>query len=356
MRPPNKNPGFTRREFLHSASAPFAAAALSSVLRIDDPKAAQSKLGIASTSFWSTISEAGSRGLARDSCELLEKCNALGAGGIQTQLGGDLAKLRARSEQLGMWVEGMVSVPRNGDAAAFERSLIDAKAAGATVVRSGLLSGRRYETFTKLADWKKWVDQSHEAIKLVLPFLERHKITLAIENHKDWTLEEMQRLLRTYSSEYLGVCLDFGNNIALLDDPTETVEALAPYARSTHVKDMAVRPYADGFLLSEVPLGAGILDLPRMMSVLQKANPRLRFSLEMITRDPLKVPCLTPQYWAVFPERNGKFLARTLKMVQEHSNAALPEVTGLAKAEWTRVEDENIKLCFQYVKEKRLLS
>jgi len=40
-----------------------------------------------------------------------------------------------------------------------------------------------------------------------------------MENHKDWTLEDMLRVLRPISSEYLGVCVDFGNNISLLDDP-----------------------------------------------------------------------------------------------------------------------------------------
>src|SRR5262249_19050408 len=155
--------------------------------------------------------------------------------------------------------------------------LMDAKTAGATVVRAAMLSGRRYESFASLAEWKRWVDQSHDAIRLAMPILEKQKVTVAIENHKDWTLEEMERLLRTYQSEYLGVCLDFGNNISLLDDPVAVVDTLAPYAKATHVKDMGVRPYADGFLLSEVPLGAGLLDLPRMISTLQKANPKLRY-------------------------------------------------------------------------------
>lgn len=349
----------TRRDFLNNAAVPFALTALSKFLPTDDTKAPQNRMGIASTSFAPpATSQTGNRPQGRDAYEFLEKCSALGAGGVQTQLNGDLAKLRSRAEQLGMWIEGMVSVPRNGDAAAFERSLIDAKAAGARVVRGAMLSGRRYETFTTLAEWKKWVDQSYEALRLVVPILERQKITLAIENHKDWTLEEMLRLLRTYSSEYLGVCVDFGNNIALLDDPMETVETLAPYARSTHVKDMGVKPYADGFLLSEVPLGVGFLDLPRMVSTLQKANSGIHFSLEMITRDPLKVPCLTPQYWTVFPERNGKFLARTLKLVHEHSGSAspLPTVSNLANAERVRIEEENVKACFKYAHDKLLIS
>jgi sugar phosphate isomerase/epimerase len=346
----------TRRDFFYQAAAPLAVLGLSSFLRADDTL--QTKMGIASTSFGlggpPPGNAAGTRPQARDAYEFLEKCHALGAAGIQTQINGDPVKLRARAEQLGMWIEGMVSVPRNGDMTAFERSLEDAKAAGATVVRGAMLSGRRYESFATLAEWKRWVDQSHEAIRLLMPVLEKHKITLAIENHKDWTLEDMLRLLRTYQSEYLGVCLDFGNNIALLDDPMEVVEQLAPFAKATHVKDMGVRPYADGFLLSEVPLGKGLLDLPRIFSTLQKAKPGIRYALEMITRDPLKVPCLTSPYWTVFPERNGRFLARTMKLVQEHMSDTLPAVSQLAADERARVEEENIKLCFQYAREKRL--
>jgi len=284
-----------------------------------------------------------------DAYELLEKCHELGGAGIQTQLNGDLKKLRSRAEQLGMWIEGMVSVPRNGDTAAFERTLLDAKAAGATVVRAAMLGGRRYESFAKLEEWKGWVDQSRAAVKVIVPLVDRHKVVLAIENHKDWTLDEMQGLLKTYESEYLGCCFDFGNNIALLDDPMEMAVALAPYVKATHVKDMAVRPYEDGFLLSEVPLGTGLLDLVGMVSTLRRTNPRLHLSLEMITRDPLKVPCMTPRYWTVFPERNGRYLARTFKLVQEHGGGApLPTVSQLSREERARVEEENIKICIGY--------
>jgi sugar phosphate isomerase/epimerase len=273
----------------------------------------------------------------------------LGGAGIQTELNGDLNKLRLRAEQLGMWIEGMVPVPRNGDIAGFEQSLLDAKTAGATVVRTALLGGRRYESFKTLDDWKRWVDQSRAALKLIVPLLDRHKVVLAIENHKDWTLDEMQGLLKTYESEYVGCCFDFGNNLALLDDPMEMAVTLAPYVKATHVKDMAVRPYEDGFLLSEVPLGTGLLDLVGMVSTLKRANPKLHLSLEMITRDPLKVPCMTPQYWAVFPDRNGRYLARTFKLVQEHgAGGPLPTVSQLSPEARTRAEEENIRVSIGY--------
>ena len=332
-----------RRAFLQGAAASLAAWGVGIA-------APPSGMGIAYTSFG--LGGAG----PRDAYQFLERCSALGAGGIQTPLNGDLQRLRARAEQLGMYLEAAASIPRDGEMSALDKSLADAKAAGAIAVRVAMLSGRRYESFPTLADWKQWVEQSHRALKLALPIIEKHRIPVAIENHKDWTIDEMQRLLQTYSSEYLGVCLDFGNNLALLDDPLETAETLAPYVRSTHVKDMDVRPYPDGFLLSEVPLGAGLLDLPKIVATLRKANPKVRFSLEMITRDPLKVPCLTEAYWTVFPDRNGRYLARTLKAVNERAGRnPLPAVAQLPREERAAIEEENVKACLRYANERQLI-
>jgi hypothetical protein len=101
--------------------------------------------------------------------------------------------------------------------------------------------------------------------------------------------------------------------------------------------------------MSEVPLGSGVLDVPRMLSTIQAANPNVRFSLEMITRDPLPVPCLTDEYWITFPDRNGLFLARTLRYVHQHKSLhALPVIANLSADEHSRLEEENIRACFQY--------
>ena len=150
----------------------------------------------------------------------------------------------------------------------------------------------------------------------------RHDVRLAVENHKDWRADELIRVLKQAGNDHVGVCLDTGNSIALLEDPMEVVEALAPLAFTTHFKDMALEEYRDGFLLSEVPLGTGVLDLPRVIATLRAARPDIRFNLEMITRDPLKVPCLTEGYWTTFPELPGKHVARALSLVRGHPPAA----------------------------------
>ena len=331
----------TRREFAYLAAA---AGRLSAA-------PPPSKMGIATTSFMTYRKFS-------DPYEFLEYSHSLGAGGIQTGLtspdAAALQKLRARAEQLGMYIECMVGLPKKDDAGAFEKSIQAAKTAGALCVRAGCLSGRRYETFNSLVEWQNFTTESLAAIKRAIPVLEKARMPLALENHKDWTVDEMKAILKDNSSEYLGVCLDFGNNIALLDDPMAVVETLAPYAIATHVKDMGLEPYVDGFLLSEVPLGEGFLDLKKMVAIIRKARPNTRMTLEMITRNPLEVPVLKEKYWATFPDRSGRYLARTLRLLDNESKrlAALPRMDKQTSTAQVRLEEENVKVCLHYAREQ----
>jgi sugar phosphate isomerase/epimerase len=317
---------------------------------------AASKLGVASTSYLGVWRP-------RDTYEFLEHCHALGAAGIQAGVHGDIAgeatsradisRIRHRAEQLGMFVEAMVPMPRGSDTANFEQALKDAQAVGAVALRAACLGTRRYETFSTHEAWEQHVKESHQSIAAALPLLEKYKIPLGLENHKDWTGDEMAALMQQYASEYFGVCLDFGNNISLLDDPMEAIEKLAPYTVTTHLKDMAVDTSGDGFLLSEVLLGEGYLDLPRAIGMIQQARPKARFLLEMITRDPLPVPCLSDKYWPSFPHGGGLSLARTLRFVAAHKSAKpLPRISQLSHAEQLKVEDQNVIDCLKYARER----
>ncbi len=304
------------------------------------------KLGIASTSYLTAWRP-------KDTYEFLEHCHGLGAAGIQAPIHGDLQKIRSRADETGMYIEAMVPLPHDSDTSAFEQALKSAQAVGAIALRSACLSGRRYETFSTLADWQRFAALSHKSIETALPILDRYKIPLGLENHKDWTADELCALLQKHSSEYLGACLDFGNNISLLDDPLYVAEKLAPFTVTTHVKNMAVQPYGDGFILSEVVLDQGFLDLPRMISLIRRSRPAARFSLEMITRDPLNVPCFDDKYWVTFPDRNGLYLGRTLKLVQRESRPQpLPRVSQLPHDEQLRIEDQNVVACLRYADQK----
>ncbi|MBZ5595345.1 MAG: sugar phosphate isomerase/epimerase [Acidobacteriia bacterium] len=291
-----------------------------------------------------------------DTYDFLEYCHSLGAGGIQASFASldpeYLKKLRARAEQLGMYIEVMAELPKRDDAGAFEDTIRAAKATGALCVRCAALGGRRYENFSEWPAWQAFVTQSKAAIDRALAIATREQLPLAIENHKDWTAGELAAIMKDKSSEYLGVCLDTGNNISLLDNPMDAIETLLPYALSTHFKDMAVEPYTDGFLLSEVPLGEGIIDLKRAVSAVRRARPKTRFTLEMITRNPLQVPCLTDKYWVTFPERNGRYLADALRLVRNATTRLqhLPTVDHESRAGLLQLEEENIKQCLHYAR------
>jgi sugar phosphate isomerase/epimerase len=323
----------TRRELLIAGAAPLAAA---------PPR---SPLGVAST-CWMSYRR------FRDTLELIEHAASIGASGVQAGLSaldpGYLRRVRESCERHGLYFEAMVSLPKT-DTAQFERTLRAAKECGALCARAACLGGRRYETFSTLAEWKAFVAQSRRSLILAIPAAERIGIPFAIENHKDWTLDELHALLREYSSENFGVCLDTGNNISLLDEPHELAETLAPWALSTHIKDMALQDAPDGFLLAEAPLGEGFLDLARIIGAIRKARPRTKLTLEMITRNPLRVPCLTEKYWATFNARSASLLAATLRLAR---SATRPIPTDAALSPRARIdwEEANVRACLAWAR------
>lgn len=286
----------------------------------------------------------------------LDHCRQLGAGGIQTALGvRDAAyttRLRERAEQAGMFVEGIVGPPGDeADVGRFEAEIRTAAAAGARAVRTVVFPGRRYEQFGDAEAFRAAADRARRTLELAAPVVARHRVRLAVENHKDQRLGERLELLRQLSSEWIGACVDTGNSLALLEDPLAVVEAFAPWAYSVHLKDQTLQATDDGFLLADVPMGEGCLDLKRMVAVLRQAQPDVRFSLELITRDPLKVPCLTEKYWATLADVPGRDLARTLRLVRERQAAVLPQVSTLAPDEQVAREETNIRTSLAYARD-----
>jgi sugar phosphate isomerase/epimerase len=348
----------TRRDFVRGALAASPLFFEKSAARAAD---AVNKLGVCTYSYqlhWTAAKQSRTDLPFRDAIGFVEHCHRLGAGGVQIVVGpweaGSAAKLRAKAASLGMYVEGQVALPHEPEEVErFDVQLRTAREAGMDVVRAVCLSGRRYETLSVASDWPPFVERSRTALRLAEPVARKHRIRLAIENHKDWRVPELLNLLKGLGSEFVGVCLDTGNSIALLEEPHAVVDALAPVTFTTHFKDMAVEESVDGFRLAEVPLGDGYLDLGRIVAAVRRANPSIRFNLEMITRDPLSVPCLTDRYWATMDGVPGRDVARSLATVRSRaSKQPLPRVSKLSDAEKLKREDDNVRRCFAYARER----
>lgn len=341
----------SRRSLLTGAAAALGASRATDARSDSDGALNAIRLGIAQASY---AIRSRTDDKLRDPLGFLEFCRQRGAAGVQLPIpirdAAYSAMLRAAVESSGMFLEGSLRTPRDKtEVDGFEAGVRTARESGALIVRTVLLSGRRYETFASAEEFRRFSEQSRQSLELAAPVLARHKVRLAVENHKDYRADELAELIRRLGSDYVGVCIDTGNNIALLEDPLATVETLAPLAVCVHLKDMAVQEHEEGFLLSEVPLGEGILDLKRIIEVLRKARPGVTFSLEMLTRDPLKIPCLTPKYWATFPNLPGHHLAQTLRLVRlKRRDGLLPQTSGVPPAEQLDAEDKNVRKSLAY--------
>lgn len=290
----------------------------------------------------------------------LDHSHGMGAGGIQAAVGARTSEqtgaLRSRAEEYGMFVEGIARLPvDDGDVERFEAELAAAKNAGAEVVRVVVNpgGGRRYEEFDTCADFERAWTTGRRRLERGARVAERQRVRLAVENHKDARVDGMLEALGSISSEFVGMCVDMGNSISLLEDPTEVIEAYAPYAFSVHLKDVAVRECEDGFLMAQVPLGEGVVDLPRATRSITTHHPEARFSLEIMTRDPLRIPCLTEDYLAALCGVTAGALARSLRMVREHGRRdPLPQISTMEESEQLRLEDENVRRSLTYARER----
>ncbi|HXX24125.1 MAG TPA: sugar phosphate isomerase/epimerase family protein [Terriglobia bacterium] len=349
----------TRRDILAlAASAPaWLASSSSDGSAADNPP----RMGGAPTAFWQRMQASRASGQPFD---MIDHCHGLGLGGVQMNPPStDAAAIklfRARLERYQMYLICDPRLPQQrSDVESFEAQVKAYKEAGAVAFHAAL-TGRRFEDFDSFGPWKTMFEGVQASVELAEPVLRKYQVRLGVENHKGYRAAEQAAWLKRLSSEYVGVCFDFGNNLSLCEHPTETLRTLLPYVFFTHIKDMAVEDYEDGFLLSEVPLGEGILDLKEMARLLRQKDPNIIFELEMITRDPLKIPVFTPKYWATFDDSYsplpGRDLANTLLLVRRNKpKSPLPRVNGLSSEARVKLEDENNLKCITWGRENLAL-
>lgn len=311
-------------------------------------------LGIAENSYSQrTRRGSGAHPRFRRGVDLFRHCRDIGAGGAQLRIDGwdrvIAGDVRAICEQHGGYIEGQVLLPRDAvDGPRFERELDYFQQAGGRVARTVLQARPRYEAFDTLPAYQAWCKQAIESLRLAEPYARKMRVKLAVENHKDLRVEDMLAILRSVGSDIVGVCVDTGNSIALLEDPLAAVEAYAPHAMTVHLKDIAVRASAKGFLLSDVALGDGFLDLAAMVKSLRAANPAVTFNLDVITRDPIEVPVRTARYRATMKDASSADLERTMDVVRRQARNRLVSVRGLEPAAVLALEDEIVRRSLSY--------
>ncbi len=127
----------------------------------------------------------------------------------------------------------------------------------------------------------RFEDHQEQIRRLTKRFKEAAKVAsdygikMAVENHIDFTSDEILQLLEAVDSPYLGLNFDTGNFLRLLDDPIKGMEKLATHTLATHIKDLKINKNAaadDWYFFSTTPVGDGVVDNLKLAQLLKDAD------------------------------------------------------------------------------------
>ena len=231
-------------------------------------------------------------------------------------------ELRAMANDLGLHLEtgGGAVLPRSGEEMAAKADglriqIRRAKALGSPVVRC-LFAGNRaalppgpiaqhIETMVKLL--RRVRSQALDA-----------GLKLAVEVHKDLQAWEFKMFLDEVGTDFVGIYLDTGNPVFVLEHPLQTVETLGPYAVTLHLRDSVVYEHPRGVAVHWVPLGEGVVDFHAIMAKARQLCPDVYVYAKPITGRPAEVlPYLEPDFWKLYPSARSADLARFLTLAKK---------------------------------------
>jgi sugar phosphate isomerase/epimerase len=267
----------------------------------------------------------------------------------------ELRKIRAYAENLGISLRaysGRSICPtssgfdaRSGTAEQqIARDLSIARIIGASCMRVVLGSfkdrpeiGRHLESMTRVI--KNVRSQVHDS-----------GVKLAIENHNaDLQAREIKTLIEEVGSDVLGVNIDSGNPLAIMEDPHLTLEILGPYVLTSHVRDTAVWRVPEGVAMRWVNMGEGNVDIDGWVKKFVKMHPELPVSFENLPQpQPRIVPIFAPDAFRYFPNMPAADLSRYLALAER--GKPLPSATPAPGKNRGEQQREDLEVCVRYTR------
>jgi 3-oxoisoapionate decarboxylase len=143
-------------------------------------------------------------------------------------------------------------------------------------------------------------------------------VRIALENHAgDMQAHEVRTIIEESGKDAVGSCLDTGNPMWVVEDPLVTLEVLAPYVVTSHVRDSAVYEHPRGAAAQWTALGDGSIDFHKFMARYRELCPQAAMQLEIITgRPPQVLPYLEPDFWKAFPKAKAQEFARFVALAR----------------------------------------
>ena len=205
-------------------------------------------------------------------------------------------------------LDGMIPVVSCGmDPAGDDAALECAAALRAGVVRMALtrvLQGDRHAV-----DWPRLVDGVRVRLARVAPRAAAAGVSIAIENHQDFTSAELMELCEEAGAA-VGIALDTGNAFAVGEAPLEFARTVAPRVRHVHLKDYRVQPSDEGYRLVRCAIGDGAVPFRELVQIL---GGDLTASLEPGALEARHIRLFTEEWWRGYPPVDARRLAAALR-------------------------------------------
>ena len=236
-----------------------------------------------------------------------------------------LARVRAHADSLALQIEiGMLSIcPTSGIFDSSQGSAdeqlgraIDAAAiCGSPLVRCVL--GNTFDRRSP-GGIEPHIDQVLQVLGRVRSRALDAGIKIALENHSgDMQARELKMVVETAGREFVGVCIDSGNAVWAIEDPHLTLETLAPYVLTSHMRDSAVWNTPSGVVAQWTRMGEGNVDIARYIRTYAERCPGKAVSLELIMHRQRTFDYHDPEFWTAYPATPASEFARFLTRAEK---------------------------------------
>jgi sugar phosphate isomerase/epimerase len=144
-------------------------------------------------------------------------------------------------------------------------------------------------------------------------------VKIAVEVHKDLNAWEYAVLVEEAGKDFVGIYLDTGNPVFVMEHPMTTVEILGKYALTFHLRDSVVYEHPKGIAVQWVPLGEGTVNFREIIAKAKELCPQVYvYSKPIGGRPPVVLPVWDEAYWKRwFPRARASDFARFVELAKQ---------------------------------------
>jgi len=131
---------------------------------------------------------------------------------------------------------------------------------------------------------EKQIDRLSKMFSKAIPWAEKQGVKLAIENHLDYTFEELMTLVENVDSPFFGITYDSGNCVRIQDDPVAGIQKALPRIFATHLKDLRLDKnisFNRWQYYACASFGTGGVDLEKIIKTLESSGYSGMYTIEI---------------------------------------------------------------------------